>query len=136
MKQKILERIIECCTEIRCDRCGGYGHYQDHDREDIRREHYEDGDCRTCPQLYQCEVCRSKGTIVELQLQHLLRTIEQSIKTKHESSSVPIETLGNFTEHLWAVTKKVLMNYDLTKSLEENLDTNRELVEFLGKILL
>ena len=46
-----------------CPDCNGNGWYSDHDRTDMRPEHYNDGDCQICPVQVQCENCRGTGFI-------------------------------------------------------------------------
>lgn len=46
---------------MKCTYCDGQGWTSEHDPEDTRREHYEDGDCRSCPVQVQCEKCQATG---------------------------------------------------------------------------
>ena len=46
-----------------CPTCGGNGWYVGHDPDDLRPEHFNDGDCITCPVQILCEDCRGTGLI-------------------------------------------------------------------------
>ncbi len=48
-----------------CKTCGGCGWYKDHDMNDTRTEHYEDGDCQSCPIQVECEECKENGFIIK-----------------------------------------------------------------------
>jgi hypothetical protein len=52
--------------EVDCPECHGDGFTSEHDPNDMRPEHIQDGDCRTCPVQVQCEWCEAEGKIEQL----------------------------------------------------------------------
>jgi len=46
-----------------CTFCNGDGLTSEHDLTDQRPEHYNNGDCQTCPVQAQCNNCEAKGYV-------------------------------------------------------------------------
>ena len=49
----------------KCKICDGDGFTAEHDPTDTRPEHYEQGDCITCPVQVQCENCQGTGELLK-----------------------------------------------------------------------
>ena len=64
---KIREETLQAVREMaKCNNCKGDGFTAEHDPNDMRPEHFESGDCQSCPVQVQCDVCHATGLNFDL----------------------------------------------------------------------
>lgn len=137
MYQQIREKINEQCPWLReklalCEKCLGNGMYGEPESEQGA----------TLRAAYPCNFCSTGGITLgrSPELAELLYAIERKIGRVYGFAAQRPDTNGNngvfFTLEREMKDSQVVANYDLTKSLKENIETNPELRKFLLEVLV